>query len=195
MWFHSLRCGSILGAFLCLVCLPSSSEASYAHLKPVRPLLFDAEMSTISQRKPRASGLCSAATPGTSNKSQANVFESLTTAESTAAPHILSPHTSSKPPETTEVSKLTALRLLKEMNRRGKTLLQAEKNPLHTKGPSVLWVSTRPHVCGNFSVFTGSLSAPGVAGHNRLLPSGVLVGRHGQHAYRELMHSRQRGLQ
>lgn len=37
MWFHSLRCGFILGHFLCLVCLASSSEAiCYAHLKPVR---------------------------------------------------------------------------------------------------------------------------------------------------------------
>lgn len=61
MWFHSLRCGSILGDFRCLVCLASSSEACYAHLKPVRPLLFDAEMSTISQRKPWASSLRSAA--------------------------------------------------------------------------------------------------------------------------------------
>ncbi len=57
MWFHSLRCGSTLGHFLSLV---SSSEAHYTHLKSVRPALFDAEMSTVSQRKPWASGLRSA---------------------------------------------------------------------------------------------------------------------------------------
>lgn len=83
MWFHSLRCGSILGDFLCLA---SSSEACYAHLKPVRPALFDAEMSTVSQRKPWASGLRSGRRPGTSNKSQVKVFESMTTAEYTAQP-------------------------------------------------------------------------------------------------------------
>ncbi len=70
MWFHSLRCGSILGDFLCLVCLASSSEACYAHLKPVRPVLFDAEMSTVSQRKPWASGLRSAAAPAHQTKAK-----------------------------------------------------------------------------------------------------------------------------
>ena len=70
MWFHSLRCGSILGDFLCLVCVASSSEACYAHLKPVRPLLFDAEMSTVSQRKPWASGLRSAAAPAHQTKAE-----------------------------------------------------------------------------------------------------------------------------
>lgn len=67
MWFHSLRCGSILGDFLCLA---SSSKACYAHLKPVRPLLFDAEMSTVSQRKPWASGLHSAAAPAHQTKAE-----------------------------------------------------------------------------------------------------------------------------
>lgn len=70
MWFHSLRCGSILGDFLCLVCLASSSEACYAHLEPAGPALFDAEMSAVSQRKPRASGLRSAAAPAHQTKAE-----------------------------------------------------------------------------------------------------------------------------
>lgn len=89
MWFHSLRCGSIPGDFLCLASpLLPALRHRYAHLKPVRPALFDAQMSTVSQRKPWASGLRSpaAAAPSTSNKSRARVFESMTTAEYTAEP-------------------------------------------------------------------------------------------------------------
>lgn len=63
MWFHSLTCASILGGFLCLVCLAFSSEECCVHLQLVEPLLFDAEMS-VSLRKSRASGHY----PGTSNK-------------------------------------------------------------------------------------------------------------------------------
>lgn len=70
MWFHSLRYGSILGDFLCLVCLASSSEACYAHLEPAGPALFDAEMSAVSQRKPRASGLRSATAPAHQTKAE-----------------------------------------------------------------------------------------------------------------------------
>lgn len=70
MRFHSLRCGSTLGDFLCLVCLASSSEARYAHLEPAGPALFDAEMSAEAQRKPRASGLRSAAAPAHQTKAE-----------------------------------------------------------------------------------------------------------------------------